>query len=118
MANEAVYVQAGQIINYSNASGSKIAAGSLVAFGEGVGVAACDIPNGALGSIALSGVYEMTKNAKANTYSVGAKVYWSSGNKVVTTGGKHIGWAVEASTSSDETVKVLLIPGGVTIDTT
>ena len=56
-------IQAGNIIEYTNGTGSNIAAGDLVKIGVRVGVALVDIDNGDAGSVAMSGVYEVDKEA-------------------------------------------------------
>jgi predicted RecA/RadA family phage recombinase len=56
-------VQDGNIIDYTNATGSDIAAGDLVVIGTRVGVALVDIADGAAGAVAVTGVYEVPKEA-------------------------------------------------------
>jgi len=56
-------VQAGKNIDYTNGTGSAIAAGDLVIIGQRVGVALVDIAAGATGAVAMEGVYEVDKEA-------------------------------------------------------
>ncbi len=54
-------IQDGNVIQYT--AGADIAAGDLVIIGQRVGVALVDIANGATGSVAVSGVFEVDKEA-------------------------------------------------------
>lgn len=56
-------VQDGNVINYTNATGVDIASGDLVVIGTRVGVALVDIADGAAGAVAVTGVYEVPKEA-------------------------------------------------------
>ncbi len=79
----ASYVQKGEIINYRNISDEKIPFGEVVVLSERVGVACMDIPAGALGTLALSGVYEMPAE-NTTAFTVGQTLYWDAAAKAVT----------------------------------
>lgn len=56
------FIQNGERITWTNA-GTAVAAGDLVKIGVRIGVAAVDIANGASGAVAMSGVFEVKKEA-------------------------------------------------------
>lgn len=103
----AKFIQNGEALDFTNASGSKINAGDVVVFGSRVGIAAADIANGATGAVHVVGVFEFPKATGAIT--LGAAVYWDATNKKITTTSTSntlAGFAVAAAESADETVKV------------
>lgn len=78
----AEYVNRGETIDYANtAEGAElIPAGSLLAFGRGVAVAAVDIPAGAVGALHIEGVYRLAKNTDpATKLDIGERVYVKDG---------------------------------------
>ena len=104
------YVSKGDYLTFT--SGATIASGAAVQLGSIFGIATGDIANGAKGTIALTGVYTLTK-APSQSWSVGDKVYWDSTNwyaTKTTTGNTLIGAAVEAvgGGAGDTTGKVRL----------
>lgn len=75
MANN--YVQPGDTISYTNASGSTIKSGDVVVVGQQIGIALVDIANGASGSVALSGVFIVPKVSGA-VIAQGESVIWDA----------------------------------------
>lgn len=55
------HVQPGKVLDFTNATGSTILAGQVVAFGQSLGVALKDIPDTATGSVAVDGVFAVPK---------------------------------------------------------
>ncbi len=108
----AKYVHRGESIDY--VSGSNVAAGDVVVQGELVGVAKLDIKAGELGSLAVSGVYEMGKAVgSGSVIPVGTKVYWDAAERVAKAdaeGGvnKLLGKVVKSAADADATVFVRL----------
>lgn len=51
MAKTAAYVQRGEALDYKNGTEEMIPAGTVVLVGKRIGVAGCDIPAGAVGTI-------------------------------------------------------------------
>lgn len=104
----------GNIIQWTNGTGSKVLAGALVVLGKFCGVAVTDIANGATGAVSVEGVFDVEKKTSSDTMAVGDHISYNSG--VVKTGtagvtiGKDIivGYCVKASTGTDETVRVKL----------
>ena len=104
------FVHDGDSIDYT--PGSAVTAGDVVVQGELVGVAKRDIPANALGSLAVTGVFDFPKATGAGTaIAAGANVYWNAGTQVATTtsaGNKLIGKTVKAAADADATVRVRL----------
>jgi len=106
MAN---YIQKGNTIDYINTGNAKINAGDVVVIGTRIGVAGCDIAVGAVGAVALTGVFEFDKASGA--IAVGQGVYWDAENKQITTtasGNAPAGFCIAAVQSGDATVRVCL----------
>jgi predicted RecA/RadA family phage recombinase len=115
------YVQEGDVINWTNGTGSAVAAGDVVAMGNTLGVALVAIAAAASGSVALEGVYTVPK-VTAAVIAVGESLVWdvSAGkfddNAATPATGDISGaaaMAFEAGTSSMTTLKVRFtgVPG-------
>ncbi len=101
------YVQKGESIDY-RPSGA-VAAGDVIVIANLIGVARLDIAANTLGSLAVVGVFDVSKAAGA--IAAGAAVYWDAANHAVTTvaaGNPYLGKAVLAAEAADETARVLL----------
>jgi len=100
----------GNVITWTNSTGSAVSSGDLVMVGSMPGVAAVDIANTAEGAVALAGVYELTAtNAAAIT--LGAPVYRdASTGKITPTAEDNVfvgmAWTAKAETAT--TVQVRL----------
>lgn len=116
---KAEFIQPGNAIDYKNTGSDPIKYGSIVKLGaDRVGIAASDIPAGELGTLHLCGVFSCKKAAAAVT--LGAKLYYSEANDVVTTASSTpgegststantpVGWAVTAAAADAATVLVKL----------
>ncbi|TQI66739.1 DUF2190 family protein [Clostridium sp. KNHs216] len=106
------YIQEGKIINYQNSTGSAIAYGDVLVLTGRIGVAVADIPNGALGSVELEGVFEIPAESTP-TLTVGQTVYWDATNSRVTgtkpeSGEIVAGIVVEPKTAAESTALVKL----------
>lgn len=112
MAVQAQFVQDGDAIDYT--PGADVAAGVVVVLGDLVGVTKRDIKANALGTLSVTGVFDVAKQAGAGvTFAVGTKVYWNDTTNVAVTadgGGTHklLGKAVLAAADVDATVRVRL----------
>lgn len=108
----ATFKQTGDAMDYVPAADTP--AGTVVVMGELVGVAKLDIKLGALGALALSGVFEFPKATGDNTgLDMGEPVYWDDAAKVVTAetaGGvnKYLGKTVRPALNDTATVRVRL----------
>ena len=100
----------GKSLSYTNGTGSDIAAGDLVEVGVKVGVAAVDIADGASGTVAMDGVFEVTKKAPL-VITQGDLLYCSatSGELDKTATAQTLaGYAAASAASADTTVQVVL----------
>ena len=103
---KAIFYQRGESIDYRPAQA--VAAGEVIVQGDLVGITRLDIPAGALGSLAICGVFKVTKKDSV-TFNVGDKVYWdaSEGN-AASSGSVILGLAVAAASAGDSAVIVSL----------
>jgi predicted RecA/RadA family phage recombinase len=89
---------------YDRTSGQGVLVGALF------GVVAADALSGVTADVAVSGVFDINKEAPL-VIAVGARVFWDNTNRRVTTtatGNVAIGHAVVAAASADTTVRVRL----------
>ena len=75
MAN-ALFWQRGESLDYTNSTGDAIPAGTVVILEDRIGVAGCDIPAGAVGSVHVTGVFEIDKTSGGSAVKMGQKVYF------------------------------------------
>lgn len=108
-------VSNGNVIEYTNGTGSLIHSGDVVPMGKLCGVAVTDIADGATGAVAVEGIFDVSKKASTDTMSVGDFAYYNSGvvkaaGSAGVTIGKDVvvGYVVEASSSAQATVKIKL----------
>lgn len=59
------YIQKGESLDYLNLTDKKITAGEVVGLVTRIGVAGCDIAPGEVGSVEVTGVFEMAKSGKS-----------------------------------------------------
>lgn len=76
------YWQRGETLDYINGTGAKINAGDILLLGDRLGVAGCDIPDGAAGSVHVTGVFKMPKDYgdSGKALAIGQAVYWDDTN--------------------------------------
>ena len=105
---QATFIQEGHYIDHTPVSA--LASGDVVVQGDLVGVTVRPLAAGEVGSIAVDGVFDFTKNTGV-AFTVGTILYWDNTNNVVTTtsaGNKSIGKVVRAAASADTTVRMRL----------
>lgn len=105
---KAVFYSKGESVDYRPASA--VAAGDVVVQGGLVGIARLDIPAGALGSLAICGLFKVAK-ATSTVFAAGAPIYWDATNGVAVTSSADaiaMGVAVAAAGSTEDTVIVAL----------
>ncbi|QDU71045.1 DUF2190 family protein [Mucisphaera calidilacus] len=74
---QARFIHEGKGIDYTPAPGSDVSAGDIVVLGDGlVGIAKHDIAAGQLGTLELTGVYDIAK--ASGIIAAGEKVYWDA----------------------------------------
>lgn len=90
---------------------ANVSSGGVVIVGNIAGVAQGDALSGASVDIAVTGIWRLPK-VGANTFAVGASVYWDGTAKLatsVTSGNTKIGTAVEVAGSGGVDVAVRLV---------
>ena len=105
---QATFIQEGHYIDHTPVSA--LGSGDVVVQGDLVGVTVRPLAAGEVGSIAVDGVFDFTKNTGV-AFTVGTILYWDDTNNVVTTtsaGNKSIGKVVRAAASADTTVRMRL----------
>ena len=108
----AQFVHDGKSIDYT--PGADVTAGDVVVQEDLVGVAKLDIASGALGALAVTGVFDFPKTAGVGeAIAAGAKVYWDVADGVAKTddesgANKCLGKTVAAAGDDDTTVRVRL----------
>lgn len=101
------YVHEGKALDYRPSEA--VAAGEVIVLESLVGIARLDIAPGTLGSLAVTGVFEIAK--AAGEITAGVPLYWDAANKNVTVtaaGNTYIGKAVTSAASADAVVHLLL----------
>jgi predicted RecA/RadA family phage recombinase len=71
------FIQPGDVITWTNGTGSAVASGDVVVMKHTIGVACVDIANGASGEVSLAGVYTLVK-ASAAVVVAGEKLLWDA----------------------------------------
>lgn len=71
------FKQPGDVLDYTNTSGSTIAAGTPVVMGNIIGVALADIANNDTGSVAIEGVFTLPK-VTGSAWTIGSKLLWDA----------------------------------------
>lgn len=102
------YVQPGNILTIP--APAAVLSGGVVIAGEIKGIAQGDAASGAPVDVATRGVWELPKVA-ANSFALGAKVYWNGTDALATTtasGNTLLGVAVEVAPADSATVKLRL----------
>lgn len=105
-----IYVQEGSILDYRNETAAEIKYCDVVPLTGAIGVAECNIPAGALGTINICGVYELPAET-TSAFTMGQKLYWNvTGNVVTATDTDNIpcGMAVVAKAQPSASVRVRL----------
>lgn len=112
---EANYIQQGDKLNYTPSAA--VAAGDVIQFGGFVGIAFAPIAAGALGALAIAGVFGFAKSGSAGpAFEQGDAVFFNpvTGLAARTGGSAHIfvGNCSKAASASDTTVEAKLAPHG------
>ena len=107
-----IYLQSDEMMPYTNATGTDIAAGTIIVLSTGrIGVAGRRIPAGALGALYIEGIFRISKAAVA--VAIGADLFWDATNLVATTDAalgvnQWLGTAVSTQIAGDATVDFIL----------
>lgn len=107
MAGKAIYFQRGETLDYLNETDEIIEAGTIIDLKTRIGVAGCDILPGEMGSLHVTGVFEIEKTDTA-AIEQGAEIGFD-GTGAVVGSGTPAGYAAKKSTETDKTVFVKLL---------
>jgi predicted RecA/RadA family phage recombinase len=108
---KAKYIQFGASPDYPNDSALMIEAASVIDFKTGIGIAGGDIPAGAVGTIHLTGIYDLPKEA-GTAFVFGQALYYDAESGVVTAEkGTPCGFAIHVAAATDPAARVRLCPG-------
>jgi len=104
------YIQAGEVIDYTNGTGALITSGSVVIIGnQQIGIAIVNIIIAGIGAVAKEGVFLLAKNT-SNTIVQGQKLWWDDVAKQVINApalnAYFIGFATKSELSNAATVNV------------
>ena len=107
----ATFIHDGNSIDYT--PGADVSAGDVVVQSDLVGIAKLDIVSGALGALAVTGVFDLPKASGDGGIAAGAEVYWDEAEQVAKTdaeagANKKLGKTVVAAADTDTTVRVRL----------
>ena len=115
------FKQPGDILDWTNGTGSDVASGDIVGLGDTIAVAINDIPQTETGAVGVEGVFEVAKKS-GTAWSAGDKLDWDTSagefHKGLTGATGDIkGCAVAAASaaSGDTTAWVKLTPGAGTL---
>lgn len=105
--SKAVFVQKGDILDYTNNSTNDIGYMDVVVLGGRVGVALEAILVGATGSVSVSGVYQIAAD-NTTAFAVGDALFWdkTNGKAIKTSGGIAAGWVFADKVAADTNVLV------------
>lgn len=113
------YIQDGNVLDYTNTSGSTIAAGTPVVIGNIIGVALADIANNATGAMQISGVFTLPK-VTGSAWTIGSKLLWDAsagkfdvGTATPATGDVSVCCVAAAAAASAATTGAVLLNVGV-----
>ena len=103
------HVQKGEVLEWTNGTGSDVASGGPVVIGTLVGVALVDIADGEKGNVAIKEVWRHAKLA-GNAFVQGAVCYLTPGGSITPTAtdNTYAGKAADAAASADTEIDVLL----------
>ena len=102
---KAKYIQKGDAVDYI--PNQDMDAGESVCLGDLIGITRIPIKAGTLGTLTLSGVFDIIKQAGV-TFSTGDSVCWNSSSGSAAHTGVVLGLAIEKSSADSEHVRVLL----------
>jgi len=103
------YTQRGDVLVYSNSTGSTINSSDVVVVNDRVGVAVVDIADGSTGAVHVEGVFSLAKASEA--INQGQAIYWdaTAGNITLTSAGNTLaGYAFESTIAADPTIAIKL----------
>lgn len=108
--SKAAFWQRGEALDYTNTGTKTIEANTIISFGEHIGIAGTDIIPGEVGTLHVTGVFEMPKTA-TTAIEMGTAVYYDGTGITDTEGDSTIpaGYAAQAAAASDTVILVKLV---------
>lgn len=97
----------GEIIDYKNTGNTMIDAGEIVKLNNArIGIAGCPINPDEIGSVHVTGVWEI-KKVESEAIGLGANVYYTD-TGITATAGSNIpaGWCIRQAKAEDKTILV------------
>ena len=104
---KAVYWQRGESLDYKNNGDAVIEANTIIDLGTRIGVAGTAINPGEIGSLHVTGVYEIAKTG-AGEIAMGAAVYYDGTGITSATSGTPAGYAAAAAEAGAAVILVKL----------
>ena len=105
-------VNSGEVVMYTNATGSDISSGAIVVMGKVCGIAINDIANGTSGAVAIKGCFRLTKKTAGDNIAQGTVLKYNSGVEAASAGATLdtviVGRAAAAAGTAATTVDVIL----------
>lgn len=96
--------QRGEALDYVNETDALIESGTIIELEDKIGVAACDIAPGSVGSVHVEGVFKFAKGSTA--LSQGAAVTITNGTAAAAGSGTKHGYVAAPAAAGDTTVLV------------
>lgn len=108
--SKATYLQRGESLDYLNSTKKAIEAGTIIPLVSRIGVAGTTIEPGEIGSVHVTGVFEVTKN-DTTEMSMGTLVHFDGAGMTATSTADTVpaGYAAAAATAADTTMMVKLL---------
>lgn len=104
------YWQRGETLDYANAGAEVIEANTVVVIGQRIGVAGTTIKPGEIGSLNVTGVFQMAKKA-SEEIAMGTPVYYAAADQTITAtadGNTPAGYAAASAVADDTDVLVVI----------
>lgn len=108
MAKTATYIQRGETLDFRNSTETAIPAGTVVLFGDRMGVAGGEIAAGGSGALHVVGVFDIPKKTGV-ALEMGEAVVYTEENGIDKATDKAMGYAVSAATAEASTAIVKLL---------
>ncbi len=107
--SKAAFWQRGEALDYTNTGTKTIEANTIISFGGHIGIAGTDILPGKVGSLHVTGVFEMPKTA-TGAVEMGTDVYYDGTGITNIKGDSTVpaGYAAQAAAADDTIILVKL----------
>lgn len=113
MARQGVFQQNGDIVDFVNTGTETITAGQVVPLVTRIGFAVADIEPGAIGGVAVKGVFGNVPAVTTAAFNMGDTLYWDAAtNKLSKTATDNVpigGWCTAAKIQAGTTATIKLV---------